>query len=264
MEAVLQLSRLSFKRGDRFIINEMTVSLEAGQFIGLIGPNGTGKSTLLRLMANLLKPHAGEIRFAGRHLAEMTDLEVARAITYMPQSTVFDYQFTVEQAVRMGRHPHRKRWQLSRQHDLEIAGEAMNQTGIGHLKERFIPTLSGGERQLVFLAKAIAQQSDVILLDEPTSDLDIYHQVQIGEIIQELVRQGKTVIAAIHDINLAARCCDQLLLMRKGRVAAFAAPEEAISAGNLQEVFQTNTFIYEDPFQQKIQVIPYSIKENKC
>ena len=159
----------------------------------------------------------------------------------------------------MGRHPHRKKWQLSHKHDYSIIENSMKQTGIYHLKDRFITALSGGERQLVFLAKAITQQSEVILLDEPTSDLDIYHQVQISEIICRLAQEGKTVVAAIHDINLAARYCDQLLLLRDSDIAAFAAPEEAITEEYLRKVFQTNTYTYDDPFLEKRQVIPYSV-----
>lgn len=260
MATILELDHVSFKRGNRFIVNEMSVSLQAGQFIGLIGPNGTGKSTLLRLMAKLLNADCGAILFSQRNLQEMTDLEVAKAITYMPQSTVLDYQFTVEQVVMMGRHPHRKKWQLSQHHDYMIVEEALKQTGIHRLKDRFITTLSGGERQLAFLARAITQQSDVILLDEPTSDLDIYHQVQICEIIRGLVKDGKTVVAAIHDINLATRYCDQLLLLRDGQIVAFAPPEEAITTDILRKVFETNTFTYDDPFLEKRQVIPYSVR----
>ena len=259
MATILELDHVSFKRGNRFIVNKMNVSLQAGHFIGLIGPNGTGKSTLLKLMAKLLKAHSGTIQFLQKNLNEMTDLEVAKAITYMPQSTMLDYQFTVEQVVMMGRHPHRKKWQLSQKQDYTIVEEALKQTGIDHLKDRFITTLSGGERQLTFLARAITQQSDVILLDEPTSDLDIYHQVQICEIIRLLVKEGKTVVAAIHDINLATRYCDQLLLLRDGEIVSFASPEEAITSDILRKVFQTNTFTYDDPYFEKRQVIPYSV-----
>ncbi|MGM9929289.1 MAG: ABC transporter ATP-binding protein [Bacillus sp. (in: firmicutes)] len=260
MTSILELNQVSFKRGNRFIVKQMDVSLQAGRFIGLIGPNGTGKSTLLRLMAKLLKPHAGTIHFLNRNLNEMTDLEVAKAITYMPQSTVLDYQFTVEQVVLMGRHPHRKKWQLSQRADYEIAEQAMKQTGIYQLKDRFITTLSGGERQLAFLARSITQQSDVILLDEPTSDLDIYHQVQICQVIRGLVNEGKSVIAAIHDINLANRYCDELLLLRDGEMIAFDKPEQAITVDHLMRVFQTNTFTYDDPYFEKRQVIPYAVQ----
>lgn len=261
MTTLLELNQVSFKRGNRFIVKQMDISLQAGKFIGLIGPNGTGKSTLLRLMAKLLKPHAGTIYFDNKNLNKMTDLEVAKAITYMPQSTILDYQFTVEQIVLMGRHPHRKKWQISQKEDYLIAEKAMKVTGIYHLKDRFITTLSGGERQLAFLARSITQQSNVILLDEPTSDLDIYHQVQICEVIGGLVKEGKTVVAAIHDINLATRYCDELILLRDGEIVAFDRPEQAITVDHLMRVFQTNTYTYDDPYLEKRQVIPYSVKE---
>lgn len=262
MAAVLKGEKLSFSRGKRMILKSMDISLEKSRFIGLIGPNGTGKSTLLRLMAGLLKPNAGTIFFNNQSISEMTALEVAKAITYMPQSTVLDYEFTVSQVVLMGRHPHRKKWQFSQIDDEQQAEKGMKQTGIYHLRDRYITSLSGGERQLVFLAKAITQQSKVILLDEPTSDLDIYHQVQIAEVIRELVKEGKAVLAAIHDINLATRYCDQLVLMGNGEVVASGIPEEVITVQNLMRVFQTHTYTYNDDQFGKRQIIPYAIDTN--
>ena len=262
MTTLINLNQVSFRRGKRFIIKNMNVSLESGRFIGLIGPNGTGKSTLLRLMSKILKPHDGTIYFSNRNLNEMSDLEVAKAITYMPQSTMLEYQFTVEQVVLMGRHPHRKKWKTLQQEDYLIAEHAMKLTGTYQLKDRFITTLSGGERQLAFLARSITQQSQVILLDEPTSDLDIYHQVQICEVIRGLVKEGKTVVAAIHDINLATRYCDELILLRNGEIVAFDQPEKVITVNHLRDVFQTNTYTYDDPYLEKRQIIPYSVQKN--
>ena len=259
MAAVLNVETLSFSRGKHVILKSMDISLENNQFTCLIGPNGTGKSTLLRLMAGLLKPTAGLVVFKNQILSEMTALEVAKAITYMPQSTVLEYQFTVGEVVLMGRHPHRKKWQFSKKNDNQLAEKAMKQTGIYHLRDRFITSLSGGERQLVFLAKAIAQQSEVILLDEPTSDLDIYHQVQIAEVIRELVKEGKAIFAAIHDINLATRYCDRLMLIGNGELIAVGEPEQVITDHNLMRVFQTHTYTYNESYFGKRQMIPYSI-----
>ncbi len=240
MSVIMQLRDVSFARGSRAVIQSVNLTLHSGQFIGLIGPNGTGKSTLLRIMARLLKPDEGFIELNGVLLKNMSDIEVAKAVTYMPQSTVLEYEFTVEQIVQMGRHPHRKKWQGTQKEDLRITNMAMELTGIMHLKKRLITTLSGGERQLVFLARSIAQQSQVILLDEPTSDLDIYHQVQICEVIEQLVQEGKTVIAAIHDINLAARYCDRVLLLHNGSIIGYDEPGKIITAENILRVFQTN------------------------
>lgn len=261
MPYLMEIQDLSFNLGKRKIINKLTLSIEEGQFIGLLGPNGTGKSTLLKLLAKLLKPESGDIFFRHQPLIEMNARAVAKAITYMPQTTLFDYEFTVEQVVLMGRNPHRKRWQMTQKKDLEIATEAMELTGTYKFKDRFMNQLSGGERQLVFLAKAITQQSDLLLLDEPTSDLDIFHQVQICKIIQQLVKEGKTIIAAIHDINLAAHYCDKLLLFNTGEIQSFSAPSEAITTTNLKKVFQTDTFTYDDPYLNKRQMIPYSKEE---
>ena len=259
MTVVLGVDKLTYSRGKHKILNSVDIFLHKSQFIGLIGPNGTGKSTLLRLMAGLLKPDSGTIFYKNHDLNEMSALEVAKAITYMPQSTVLDYEFTVSQLVLMGRHPHRKKWHFTQRDDELIADKAMEQTGIYHLKDRYITSLSGGERQLVFLAKAITQQSEVILLDEPTSDLDIYHQVQIAEVIQELVGEGKVVLAAIHDINLATRYCDQLMLLGNGELISRGTPEEVITNDNLLKVFHTHTYAYDDTCFNKRQIIPYEI-----
>lgn len=257
----MQLVDVSFNRGNRPIIQSVNLTLQSGQFIGMIGPNGTGKSTLLRLMARLLKPDKGFIELNEKRLKDLSDIEVAKIITYMPQSTILEYQFTVEQVVLMGRHPHRKRWQGTQREDLRITDRAMELTGITHLKKRFITTLSGGERQLVFLARSIAQQSQVILLDEPTSDLDIYHQVQICKVIRSLVEEGKTVVAAIHDINLAARYCDRILLLDRGSIIGADEPGQILTTENILRVFQTNAYIFKDPYLEKQNLIPYAIQE---
>lgn len=261
--AIVSLQELTFFRRDKAILQNVSLAIEKGRFVGLIGPNGTGKSTMLRMLANLLRPQSGAIYIEEKRLTSMSDLQVAQAITYMPQSTIVDYQFTVEQIVLMGRNPYVKRWQLHAKEDKVIVEQAMRQTGVYHLKNRYVNTLSGGERQLVFLARSIAQQSAVMLLDEPTSDLDIYHQVQICQIIKTLTDQGKTVIAAIHDINLAARYCDELLLLREGNVVAFADTEKVLTEDYLRRVFATATHVYRDPFFDKLQIIPYDIMEEK-
>ena len=262
MTVILEVDKLTYNRGKQRVLKSIDVSLNKSQFIGLIGPNGTGKSTLLRLMAGLLKPNTGTISFKNQNIKQVSALEIAKAITYMPQSTILDYEFTVSQVVQMGRHPHRKKWHFTNRADELIADKAMEQTGIYHLKDRYITSLSGGERQLVFLAKAITQQSEVILLDDPTSDLDIYHQVQIAEVIQELVQEGKVVLAAIHDINLATRYCDQLMLMGNGELISRGTPEEVITNDNLLKVFHTHTYAYNDTWFNKRQIIPYEINSN--
>lgn len=255
----LQAKGISFTRGEREILRDLQFSVPQGQFIGLLGPNGTGKSTLLKVLAGLLKVKQGSILLGDTALHKIATRDIAKRITYMPQTTVVDYQFTVEQIVMMGRHPHIKRWQVASEADRELVEEAMQMTGITAFRERFVNTLSGGERQLVFLARAIAQATDILLLDEPTSDLDIYHQVQICEIITRLTAQGKTVLAAIHDLNLAAQYCDKLMLLYEGDVVVYDDVAQVLTEQNLITAFKTDTYIYRDPHLAKLQVLPYAL-----
>lgn len=177
----------------------------------------------------------------------------------MPQTTTLETNFTVQQVVEMGRYPHKKRFSRWSTADKAAVDRALVQVGICHLKDRFVPSLSGGERQLVYLAKAIAQETDILLLDEPTSDLDIYYQVIVTDIIRSLIGEGKTIIAAIHDINLATRICEQCILLKNGRFVAYNAPSNVINNENIEETFQVKSIFYKEPLTEKKQLIPYDV-----
>ena len=256
----IQIESLTFKRKQRAIFDELSVKMPSGQFIGLLGPNGTGKSTLLRLIAGLVPVENGEVFLHNNRLKSLKKKEVARLISYMPQSTHLETNFTVQQVVEMGRYPHKSRFTNWSKEDSAKVDEAIRMTGIHHLRERFVPTLSGGERQLVYLAKVIAQDTSIILLDEPTSDLDIYHQVLVTEIIKRLINQGKTVLAAIHDINYSARICDQCMLIRDGIMIDFGNVDEVLTKTNLSDTFQVDAHIYVEPMTNSKQMIPMEVK----
>ena len=250
---------LTFKRKDRFIFNQLSIIIPKGQFIGLLGPNGTGKSTLLKMMAGLLKAQ-GHISINGQSIDRLKKMDMAKLISYMPQSTQLETDFTVEQVVQMGRFPHKTRFRNWSKEDTRKVEEAFELTGISHLKERFVPSLSGGERQLVYLAKIIAQDTDYILLDEPTSDLDVYHQVKVTNIIQALVKNGKTILAAIHDINFSTRICEQCLLLKDGIVIDFGRSDEVLTKENIIKTFSVNAHIYLEQQTKVKQMIPLEVK----
>lgn len=258
-KVVMHVNSLHFRRVKREIFSDLTFSIEAGQFISLIGPNGTGKSTLLKLLAGILKVDRGEISLFNQDISLLKPREIAKQITYMPQTTHLETNFTVMQIVEMGRYPHKSRFSSWNVSDTSLVDYAMDLTGITHLKDRFVPSLSGGERQLVYLAKTIAQDTPILLLDEPTSDLDIHHQVIVQNIIKTLVENGKTVIAAIHDINLATRISDKCMLLKDGIFIAYDEPHEIIHAEYLEKTFTVKSHIYEEQFSHKKQIIPYEV-----
>ena len=257
--SVIQVRNLQFMRKQKKLFNELSFTLNEGKFIALLGKNGTGKSTLLKLITGILKPQDGEIILNSKDISDLSTIELARIITYMPQATNLETNFTVEQVVKMGRYPHKKRFADWSTDDSIAVEEALAITNILHLKDRHVPTLSGGERQLVYLAKAIAQQTPILLLDEPTSDLDVHHQLHVTRIIHTLVKQGKTVVAAIHDINLAFRICDEALFINDGQIIAYGNSEHMLNEENIMQTFAVKSFIYEEQFSSKKQMIPFEV-----
>lgn len=254
----ITIEGLTFQRKERFIFHELSVTIPQGQFVGLLGPNGTGKSTLLKIMVGLMKS-SGHISIDGQRIAAMKKSELAKRISYMPQTTQLDTDFTVEQVVQMGRYPHKTRFGGWTALDNEKVEEAFTLTGIEHLRERLVPSLSGGERQLVYLAKIIAQDTDYILLDEPTSDLDIYHQVKVTDIVHQLVANGKTVLAAIHDINFSTRICDQTLLLKDGQIIDFGVSDVVLTKENMAATFSVAAHVYTEQATGSKQMIPLQV-----
>lgn len=231
------------------ILTDIAFALRAGELVGLIGPNGAGKTTLLRALGGLVRRSAGTIRLCGRPLETLSPREVARLVAYVPQGTVTDFAFTVREVVLMGRSPHLGRFQLEGAKDQQIAEEAMRRLCVDHLAERLITTLSGGERQQVFIARALAQQPRVLLLDEPTANLDVKHQLDVLEMAVRLAsEEGLGIVAAIHDLNLAAHFCQRLVLLHRGRVLADDAPAAVLTPANLRRAFEVEAQVYRDPY----------------
>lgn len=242
--------------GDR-ILDGITFSVNEGEVVGLIGPNGAGKTTLIRAIDGLIAPTAGDIRVAGDPVMSLGSRELARRIAVLSQSTAVQFGFSVRDIVAMGRTPYATR--LGRDDDRgasRIVEEALTRSAIAHLADRPITEVSGGERQRVLIARAIAQETPVLLLDEPTASLDINHQVATLEFVRSLAREGKSVLAAIHDLDLAARYCDRLLLLASGEQRAIGTPASVLRKEHIEPAFNTEVSISIDPITRAPKVTP--------
>jgi len=245
---LLHAGPISYSRDGQAILCGITFSVAAGELVGLIGPNGAGKSTLLKVIGGLWSGAQGPITLAGRPLARYSARAIAQQVAHVPQITALDFPFTVQQIALMGRNPHLGRFQIETARDRQIVTEALRRTGTLALADRLIGTLSGGERQRVLIARALAQEPRLLLLDEPTANLDLQHQIGVLELVRDLVRQGQLgAVAAVHDLELAARFCDRLVLLHEGRVLADGTPERVLSPGPLRTAYGVNTRSYPDP-----------------
>ena len=238
MTRMLEGRDLSFAYDGRQVLSGVDVSLAPSELVALVGPNGAGKSTLLRVLLGLLPARAGGVSLLGRPLAELSRREIARHIAFLPQETHSDFAFTVRELVAMGRMPHLGRFQPEGRSDVVAVQSALDRTGTAAFVDRLASELSGGERQRVLLARAIAQTTDVLLLDEPTSSLDVAHQLEIIRLLRDLAQEGKAVAIALHDLSLAARFADRVIVLSGGKVAAQGAPRDVITAELLERHFR--------------------------
>ena len=225
------------------------VSLHAGrgQLIGVVGPNGAGKTTLLRALSGILRCQEGVVRLDGVDIDHLSPREVSTGVALVPQIAPYTHGFNVIELVLMGRYPHLGRFQIEGREDNRIARDAMRLTETEQFADRTLDTLSGGERQRVFIARALTQQPRVLLLDEPTTNLDVLHQLKVLDLVRRLVDDGLTAIAAIHDLNMAARYCDRLVLLSGGRVLAEGSPEQVLSPEAMESAFGVRAAVYRDP-----------------
>ncbi|HTQ79208.1 MAG TPA: ABC transporter ATP-binding protein [Thermoanaerobaculia bacterium] len=232
---------LTWRSGARTLLGPLDLRIEAGECLMVVGPNGAGKTTLLRLLTGLLAPSAGEIRLRGRPFADLPRRERARHLAYVPQVRPSAVPLTVFEVVLLGRYPHLGPLQLApRAEDFRAVEEALSVVGIGDLRDRPVDELSGGERQAVYIAAALAQETEMLLLDEPTTHLDARHQREVAALLLKLkAESGRTVVAATHDLNLASLLGDRLLALACGRVLAQGSPAEILRPEVLAELFGT-------------------------
>lgn len=233
----LKLSGAGVQVNERWLVRDATLDLRPRHLTAFVGPNGSGKTTLLRLLAGLWQPSAGTVLLGERDLHNFARRELARRISYAPQDTHMEFAFTVRDAIAAGRHPHRGRFDRENAADRQAIDDALRRADVQHLAERLVTELSGGERQRVALARSLATEAEILLLDEPVANLDIGHALDLLNLCRDLTREGKTVAIALHDLNFAARYATDVVLLSAGRIAATGAPAEVFTDAQLARVF---------------------------
>jgi len=253
-DVILTLDNVKCGYGRNIVLRDVGLSVGKGELVGVIGPNGSGKTTLLRAITNVVPLGKGGIAFRGESIRTMSRRDIAEEIAVVSQARedAF-YNMTVEEAVLLGRIPHFGKYQwIEKREDREIADECMRLTDVVGLRDRELGNLSGGERQRVFIARALAQKPKLLLLDEPTSHLDITHQVGILDLIRRLNREfSLTVIMVLHDLNLASEYCDRIALLNDGRIEKIGPPEEVINFRTIEDVYKTLVVVDKSPVSGK-------------
>jgi iron complex transport system ATP-binding protein len=246
--SVLELDGVAAGYGALEVVREISLRVDARQIVALVGANGAGKSTLLRVMSGVLRARSGTVRLEGQAVDRLSARAIARQVAVVPQETRTPFGVTSREVVELGRTPHMRLLGGVSRHDRQIVDWALDVTGARDLERRFADELSGGERQRVVLARALAQEPRLLLLDEPTANLDLRHQVAALEVVRRLARDdGLAVVAALHDLQLAALYCDHVVLLRDGRVAQQGTPEQVFTVAGLREAFQQDVVLAPHP-----------------
>jgi len=241
----LKVNNIEFGYNSTPVLDNISMELDRSEIVGIVGPNGAGKSTLIRCIDRILKPKKGSILVDGNDIEKMTRLEIAREMGYVPQSTTRVFPASVIDTVLMGRRPHLG-WKSSEE-DMEKVLEVLEQLGILQFAMRDFNEISGGQQQKVLIARAIAQEADILLLDEPTSNLDIKHQLEVMEIMTDIVKKkGISAIMAIHDLNLASRYSSKILMMNRGRIFSAGSPESVLTAENIRHTYGVEVEVMSD------------------
>ena len=245
---IIRVEDISFSYKDIRVLRDISFQVSRGGFLGVIGPNGSGKTTLIRVIDGILVPEKGGVIISGAEIRGMRRIDIARLVAVVPQDFPMIFSFRVLEIVMMGRSPHLGMLRFEGESDLEIARRAMEMTDTLSLADRSMDSLSGGERQRVLIARALAQEPEVVLLDEPTAFMDIKHQAEFFRLMKRLNRErGLTVLAVTHDINLAAAYCDRVMLLKEGRIHSMGMPGEVITESNIREVYDTDVMVDANP-----------------
>lgn len=229
------------------VLKDISISINEGEFVSILGPNGSGKTTLIKALTGIIKDIKGEVLLFGRHIWSYRRREFARFVSFLPQNPPTTLPFFVRDIVMMGRFPYIKRFEMEKSHDIEAAEYAMELMDIRHLGKRHLMELSGGEVKRVFIAQAVAQESNILFLDEPTANLDINYQVEIFKILKKFNEEmNKTIVLITHDVNHAARFAQRIILLKEGLIFKKGKPEEVINMKDLKSVFDTDVCIEYD------------------
>ncbi|GAA4708366.1 ABC transporter ATP-binding protein [Promicromonospora umidemergens] len=239
----MQFDDVTVSLGGRDVVQQASLTVEPGSVVGLVGPNGSGKSSLLRTLYRAVRPRQGTVRIDGQDVQHLTGRRAARAVAVMLQDPPTDFDLSVEETVLLGRVPHHAAFGRDTPEDLDVVADAMRRTGITDLADRMVATLSGGQRQRVMLARALAQQSPVLVLDEPSNHLDISHQHELMTTVRSL---GRTVLAALHDLNLAAQYCDRVVVLDGGRIVAAGPPALVLTPDLIRTTFDVDVRVHGD------------------
>ncbi|MFE3183889.1 ABC transporter ATP-binding protein [Streptomyces violascens] len=257
MTSRLTARELTLAYEDRTVVHGLDLAVPDGRVSVIVGPNACGKSTTLRALGRLLKPRGGAVLLDGTELARIPTRKIAQSIGLLPQSPVAPEAITVADLVSRGRQPHQHWWQQWSEADERAVTDAMERTDVAALADRPVDELSGGQRQRVWIAMALAQETDVLLLDEPTTYLDISHQVEVMDLVRQLNHErGRTVVMVLHDLNQAARYADHLVAMKAGRIVAEGRPEDVVTADLVREVFGLDSVVVPDPVTGSPLVVP--------
>jgi iron complex transport system ATP-binding protein len=260
MENILKIENLLIAYGDKVILENISFAAKEGEFLGIIGPNGTGKSTLIKAITELIDIKGGKITINGRDNREISKRDRAKLIAVVPQEFSIDFEFNVFDIVMMGRNPHMYGKKKTGENDLDIVKEAMIMTNTWQLKDRLFNELSGGEKQRIIIARALAQQTRIILLDEPTAHLDIHHQLEILELVRMLKdKRNLAIIAVLHDINMAARFSDRLILLNEGKIVVEGTPEEVIDGKYLSKVYKMEMLVRQNKVLSVKEIVPIRV-----
>lgn len=246
--ANIDVKEISFRYAAQWVIEDLSFHVEGGEFWGIIGPNGSGKTTLLKILYGLIDPQRGRVFIDGGELRRMKRSDIAKKIAVVPQETQISFPFTSLEVVLMGRSPYLGRLRFEGRDDFEIAETAMRLTDTFHFSRRPVNELSGGERQRILIARALAQEPEIILLDEPTSNLDIGHQVEFYDLISRLNREKKlTILTVSHDINLASEYCRKIILLKGGRIFKMGSPRDVVVEESIRQVYGSRVLVDENP-----------------
>ena len=254
---LLEVKNLKFGYGKELVLDGISFNVKKGEFLSIIGPNGSGKSTLLKALNNLYPSKTGEISLDGEDINILKKKDLAKKMALVLQDNTIEYEFTVEEIVLMGRHPHKGRFERENIEDHRIVDESLEMTNTLALKDRLVTEISGGERQRVMIAKALAQKPSLILLDEPTSHLDINHQLEILKLLKKMNKdKGTTIILVIHDINLGIRYSDRVIMLNEGKVIDIGDSEKVITKDNIKLAYDVNVAIEKNLHTDSLYITP--------